>query len=173
MLILKCTEKAAREFGSRRSKLPQLSGEDDPTLLGAWFVHAVQFGRRKALIFMNADTLFSFLVPYRKEDLKDLQRLFLGSMLRHFLAEGLPPMAIERVMDDYRPGVVLARTDDRRVIGVMNDAVANFRVVIQMQGGDLLAVDLLEITRAINRTPQWKHGGEAPVDMLRTRLAVV
>ena len=170
MLILKCTQKAAREFGVQRSKLPQMSPDEDATLLGPWFVNAVKFGRQKALIFMNADTLYAFLAPYLKKDLTNLHRLFLDNLLRNFFAEGLPPAAIERVMDDYSDGFVLARSDDRQVIGVMNNAVLNYDVLIQREGGFPRA-DLLAVTRNINSIPQWKYEGESPAQTLAARLA--
>ncbi len=170
MLILKCTQKAAREFGVQRSKLPLLSESDDPTLLGAWFVNAVKFGRRKALIFMNADTLYSFLIPYRKKDLADLHGLFVEAMFRNFLAEALPLAGIERVMNDYHDGVTLARTDDRRVLGVMNDAVFNYQTLIQLAGDDLAQVDIRRIARNVNRIVQWKHDGAPPIEVMQERL---
>ena len=170
MLVLKCTQKAAQAFGFRRAELPQIPASDNPTLLGDWFVNAIRFGRWNALLLLNAETLYSFPVPYRKRDLTDIKGLFLQALLDHFLSERLPPAGIERVMHDYHDGLILARTDNRRVLGVMNDAARNYDVLIRRAGGPDHA-DLFEITKNINRTPQWILGElETPIDMLRERL---
>ncbi len=68
MLILKCTQKAAKELGMKRGNLPQIPPENNTPLLGDWFVNPLRFGYTKTLLFANAITLYSILVEYKKKD---------------------------------------------------------------------------------------------------------
>lgn len=169
MLILKCTDKAAQAFAVRRAALPQIPASENTSLLGDWFVNALRFGHTKALLFANADTLYSFLVPYLKKDLADPQRFFLENMLRYFLSEDLNPRDIERVMEEYHD-MTLARSDSRSILGSMNDLANMYEATISAYGG-IQRVDLLWVAWEINRTPQLKRGGKYSIDMLREKLA--
>ena len=170
MLTLKCTQKAAKEFGHNRQALPEIPAEDNQALLGDWFVNLIKFGRTKSLIFVNAATLYSFLLMgYKKKDLQKISTLFNEALRFHLLAEAIPVEDIERVLSQYDT-VTFAKTDSRSVLGSMNDLAWLYEVMI-MSGGGLQLCDLTEATQNINRTPQLTRDGYS-IDLLKKALAV-
>jgi hypothetical protein len=167
MLILKCTQKVTKELGVKREDLPQVPAEDNPTLLGDWFVNALKFGRTKMLLFANAATLYSLLVEYKKKDLADIGLFFRTHLKSNLLLEGFDPGKIERLLADYE-AVTLAKTDNRSVLGSMNDLAVMYEYFIVGQGG-LKEVDLSQVVPEINRTPQLKRSGYS-IELFREKL---
>ena len=168
MLILKCTLKVSKELGLKRQDLPKIPKETEPTLLGEWFVNALKFGRQKVLLFTNADTLYSFLVPYKKKDLADIGDLFRTHLQGYLQAERLDPAQIDAILQDYAI-ITLAQTDSRSVLGSMNDMVSLYTGWIENQGG-IYATDLTWACLEVNRTPQLKRGGAYSINLLQAKL---
>ncbi|GAB4455379.1 MAG: hypothetical protein Kow0031_37080 [Anaerolineae bacterium] len=168
MLILKCTQKAAKEFGEKPQNLPQLSPESNTTLLGDWFANMFRMGHSKYMLFTNAETLYSFLVEYKKSDLADISEFFRFNLEFSLFDEGFSNEQIDRLLAEYGE-VRLAKTDNRSVLGSMNDMVMLYKYIIMDMGGPKEA-DLAQAIREINRTPQLKRNGIFPNRMLREKL---
>jgi hypothetical protein len=169
MLILKCTQKAAKELGVKRETLPQISPEDNQTLLGDWFVNLLKFGRNKALLFVNVPTLYSILSSgYHKKELAEIGQLFQTNLRFHLLLEGFEPAKIDRILAEYQK-LRLAKTDSRSVLGSMNDLAGLYELQIRHQGG-LSQAHLVEIIQVINRTPQLTRDGKYSIDLLKECL---
>lgn len=166
MLILKCTQKVSKELGIKRGDLPQVSRDNNPTLLGDWFVNSLRWGHTKILLFANAKTLYSFLVEYRKKDLADIGQLFRTNLKSQLLAENFELGEIERLLAEYQT-MTLAQTDDRSVLGSMNDLASMYQY---WKGVEDKEFDLIQAGRAINRTPQLKRGGRYSIDLLREKM---
>jgi hypothetical protein len=166
MLILKCTRKVSKELGVKRGDLPQISRDDNPMLLGDWFVNSLRWGHTKILLFANAETLYSFLVEYRKKDLRELGQLFRTNLKSQLLAENFELGQIERLLAEYQ-SITLAQTDNRSVLGSMNDLASMYQYWKGAEGGEF---DLIQAGREINRTPQLKRGGRYSIDLLREKM---
>ena len=168
MLILKCTQKAAKELGVKRGDLPEIPPEDNPTLLGDWFVNLLRFDHTKMLLFANAITLYSILVEYKKKDLVDIGRFFRTNLRFNLLLEGFESEKVDRLLADYEE-VTLAKTDSRSVLGSMNDLAWLYETYIISHGG-LKIVTLSWATQEINRTPQLKRGGHYSIKLLKQKI---
>jgi hypothetical protein len=168
MLILKCTQKVAKELDIKREKLPQIPAETDKTVLGEWFVNSLRFGHSKILLFANAGTLYSLLVAYQKSDLKNIGRLFRTNLEVNLLAEGFESDKVNRILAEYQD-VVLAQTDSRSVLGSMNDLASLYEYQIMDRGG-ITQTDLNQAIWEINRTPQMKHEGHHSIKLLRGKI---
>ena len=171
MLILKCTQKAAKELGKTRSALPEISPDDNETLLGDWFVNPLRFGYTKILLFTNAPTLYSILIEYKKKDLVDVGHLFRSHLKFNLLQEGIAGEKIESILAEYNE-VVLAKTDSRSVLGSMNDLAWLYECHIKMDGG-ITAVDLGQAIRKVNRTPQLTRGGKYSIKLMKGRIGTI
>lgn len=168
MLILKCTQKAAKELGVKRADLPQIPPENNPTLLGDWFVNPLRFGHTKTLLFANALTLYSILVEYKKKDVVDIGHFFRTNLKFNLLLEGFENEKVDRLLADYEE-VRLAKTDSRSVLGSMNDLASMYETYIISHGG-LKIVALSRATQEINRTPQLKRGGHHSIKLLKEKI---
>jgi hypothetical protein len=165
MLILKCTQKVAKELGVT---LAQMAAEDNASLLGDWFVNTLKFGHTKTLLFVNGPTLYSMLVEYKKKDLSDMGQLFRTNLSLNLQKEGFEVGKIEGLLAEYKE-VKLAKTDNRSVLGSMNDLAWLYQVQIEYKGG-IKEIDLGSIIQDINRTPQLKRGGKYSIELMKNEL---
>lgn len=165
MLILKCTQKAATELGVKPRDLSQLAPESNTTLLGDWFVNTFRIGHSKFFLFANAETLYSFLVEYKKRDLVDISEFFRFNLEFYLFDEGFSNEQIDRLLAEYTD-VTLAKTDSRSVLGSMNDIASMYQYFRE----NLLSGDVVEVVKKINRTPQLKRGGRYSIDLLKEKL---
>ena len=166
MLILKCTQKAATEFGLRN--LPVVEDGGETAVLGAWFVNQFLFGRTKTLLFTNEATLYSVLIPYLKKDLADLPALFTQHLTAHLALELIPPPVLERLTSSYQ-AVTFGKTDSRSVLGTMNDVGNMLKDAVPMHGGPQ-GLHWPLVMYDINRVPLLKQKSTAE-KLLHQRLA--
>lgn len=171
MLILKCTQKAAKEFGVKRGDLPEIPSEDNTSLLGDWFANPLRFGHTKTLLFTNAITLYSILVRYKKKDIADIGQFFRTNLKFHLLLEGFESEKINKILAEYQE-VTLAKTDSRSVLGSMNDLAWLYEASI-ISRGDPRHVNLSPIIQTINRTPQLKREGTYSINMMKEKFAAM
>lgn len=172
MLVLKCTKKVQGLVGLKADDLADLAGEEDGSILGAWYVNEFKVGRKKCLVFMNERTLLSFiLVGVRKANTKKetLPEICLEGVVHLLKLEGFSLESIGRVIEDSRHQIY-AKTDSRKVLGNMNDLVAIYEHMIGYEGG-LEHCDLTALIRKINRTPQRNLGWNYSIDLAHEILA--
>ena len=166
MLILKCTQKVAKEL---KITLPQIDTEDNSSGLGDWFVNTLRFGHIKTLLFVNAPTLYSILVEYKKKDLGDIGQFFRTHLSLNLQSERFEAKKIEKLLTEYQE-VKLAKTDNRSVLGSMNDLGRLYQVQIEYKGG-MKEIDLGLIIQDINRTPQLKRAGKYSIELMKNELS--
>ncbi|MCB0195279.1 MAG: hypothetical protein KDJ65_25250 [Anaerolineae bacterium] len=171
MLILKCTQKAAKELGIKPGDLHSIAAEDNHTVLGDWFVNTFKIGHSKYIMFANAATLYSLLFEYKKKDLADVGALFRSLLQANLQAEGFDSHIIDTLLADYQ-AVTLAKTDSRSVLGSMNDLAFMYQTLIVHRSGPKI-VNLNQGIYDVNRTPQLKRDGHYSIELLKERLATV
>jgi len=72
-------------------------------------------------------------------------------LFKNLLWENFPQSQIEIVLDEHRE-IIIAKTNNRSVLGSMNDLAFQLRYRIAAMGG-LVYVDLMELNHALNRIP--------------------
>ena len=111
-MILRCTAKALRLLDPQ-DLITATPGKND------WYLNLVWTNRRKSLLLVHAGTLFPvFIYDVRVADLRPIGPYIAGQVAEALQDEGLPP---NRFGDLGLEPLLLARTADRRVLGVMND----------------------------------------------------
>ena len=165
MPILKCTQKLLKVIGIQPTSQPDVP----PTLLGDWSANLLSISRQKVLLFTNEATLYSFAVlGVRKAELSSLADLFLQNLRVNLAAEDMPEHVIAKVAAQYR-GLRMGRTDNRSVLGSMNELAMLLRQDVVDAGG-FGGCDLQAINRQLNRTPHRPLGGKFAADLLHERL---
>ncbi len=166
MIALRCTRKLLRELGVRADGLSL-----DPVdgFLGSWFANLLRVDRRKCVLFTNSITLFSFFEPgLVKNDFRDIDRVFGVGLISSLRAEGLGTEVRQRVLSECRH-VVLGPTNNRSVLGSMNDLACQVRAHLSLEDG-LRGLDLGRLNRRLNRTPMSAIGYACAADRLREAL---
>ena len=104
------------------------------------------------LIFTHDKTLFSFFVPgLTKTEFKIIRDVFGQNLFKALLREALPQTQIEIFLDDIRD-IRFAKTNNRSVLGSMNDLTYQLKTMIEVRGG-LANTDIIALNHDLNRIP--------------------
>ena len=141
MLIVRATKKLLDRIGP-----PNLGeGEHSTTLMGQWYATAL-FWKPQVALFVNEPALLPVLMPLAPA--ATLLARFPEQLAAVLAAHGTPGAVIDeeqRQMRDRR----LAKTANRRVVGVMNE----FTFLAESYRGDIAAPDLLALAVRLAATP--------------------
>ncbi len=165
MQLIRCTQKLQKEMSLKKASLHT----EDPvsSLLGAWHANLLIFNRRKCVLFVNDKTLFNFIVPgLKKEGFSQLETVFRNILQCVLSEEGFDEQLRNLIMEEYK-NIAFAATNNRSVMGSMNDLAFNYQVQIESHGG-INTVRLPEIITQLNRMPMKTLGYGYPVDALRS-----
>ena len=173
MLQLRVTGKLRKLAGIRDSVLSEPI--QDTTSLGAWYIHVFQLGRRKALIFMNERTLLSFvLIGARKDNTKNLYKVFLNGLTQFLETIGVNQERIDRIIDGYSE-CCFTKTTCKNTLGNLNDLVNLYQGFVWHDGG-LDHCDLDEIIFKINQMPQrrldWGFSLDIAMELIENDTAI-
>jgi hypothetical protein len=164
MLQLRCTAKAQKELGIKKSELADAKRGD--TLLGNWYVNLFTVDKRKTLIFVNEKTLLSFILFGVKEsNVKNIPEIFLRGLEQLLTIEGFDIGQVNKVFSGYE-NYEFTKTISKSVLGSMNDLVYLYKSSVQYEGG-YKNIDIGELILKTNRTPQKNLGWSYSIDLVR------
>ena len=147
MAILRCTKKLLTELKTKPSE-----GTISFNEVGCWHANLLRVDRRKCILFTHDVTLYSFLVPgLKKPQFENFREVFGQNLFKNLLWENFPQNQIEVVLDELRE-FIIAKTNNRSVLGSMNDLAFQLKCRIAAMGG-LINVDLAELNHELNRIP--------------------
>jgi hypothetical protein len=166
MPLIRCTRKLLTEIGA---PVASSAEQADAALLGDWYANLIRIERRKCVIFTSARTLLTFLVVGPGHDsIRDYATLFRSGLRQLLEDEGFAAGDIDRVVGQYQP-LNLAPTNDRSVLGSLND-LARIAVVQVEHLGGLGQCDLRAINHDLNMTPMSRLQMESPLTVTRRVL---
>jgi len=147
MATIRCTKKLLNE-------LPMKS--IDETTLGnsidSWHANLLWIDRRKCVLFTNDITLFSFLVPgLKKPDFQRFEEVFRLNLYKNLEKENISDSLTEDFLNLHRH-VYIGKTNNRSVLGSMNDLAYQLKTDIYYDGG-LSQVDMTSVNYELNRVP--------------------
>ena len=165
-MIVRCTRKLLRELSIRDENLE--SGDVACRLFAEWHANLLRIDRRKCLLLADSVTLFTFLVPaVLRRDLLDF-----GGLLRAYCSETLSSYGIDArgipALNSSQP-VRFGKTNNRSVLGSMNDYAFQFKAHITSEGG-LEHVDIGRLNHKMNETPMGALNYERAIGAVRNKL---
>lgn len=167
MIQLMMTQKVQKELGLRSAEISLLEKND--TVLGDWVVNMFFIERRKALIFVNTTTLFSFtMIGFNKSSTNNIYEIFLKGLSQILSFEGIENSKIDSLLSSFK-GFRYTKTDNKKVLGNLNNIIFMFKQMVAYNGG-LKECDLTDITMSINRTPAKNIGWAYPIEAVNEIL---
>ncbi|GJM05213.1 MAG: hypothetical protein DHS20C09_12040 [marine bacterium B5-7] len=159
MLIFRNTQKVNKELGLRKGEIIET---DEEGFLGAWFSNIVNINRRKCLIFCHASTLYCFWVPcVTKKSFSNFTGIFYEHLEQNLKYEGVAQVTIENLRREYEKSVIFSKTNNRSVLGSMNDYAYLFESYVEPFGP--AECDILAVNKKINSAPmsalEYSRGG--------------
>jgi len=169
MQLIRCTKKLQKEIGLKPNDLVEEDAETGR--LGSWHANLLLIDRRKCVLFVNDKTLFNFIIPgVKKAELVKLDDHF-KSYLQCILAdEGFNKTICDQIQQEYDT-IGFASTNNKSVMGSMNDLAFNYTVAIQQDGGVNRCI-LPQIIYQLNRMPMKAIGYGDAIDALKSLYGI-
>ena len=160
-----CTHKLAKELGMKLSS-PTTQNEG----LGNWYANLLRIERRKCVLFTHEQSLYSLFVPsLKKPEFQHLDDIFVRALFKQLHAEMFTQGQIEKILEEYDGNISYAKTENRSLLGSMNDFALHIKSEVQSRQ-TLANVDMLLLARRLNRIPFKAIGFEYPETLFRLRL---
>ena len=141
------------------------SEEPSESHLGSWHANLIYIDGRKCLLFVNDKTLFNFIVPdVPRAQIRELTNMFKATFECILSSEKIPENVISKVMQEYE-STQYANTNNKSVLGSMNDLTFNYKYHIQSEGG-VHSPEVPNIIYKLNRMPMGALGFEFPIETL-------
>lgn len=159
-MILRCTAKVFRLLGERIPRSQDIpSGSDD------WYLNLLWTQRRKSLLLVHAGTLFPvFVFDVRVRDLRPIGPFVVAQVEQALQADDLPS---DWLGTRDLGAVRLAKTADRRVLGVMNDMARGIQYQVDT-GAMSSATDVAALNHFLRRGLHYRDGDYVrPIDLAR------
>ncbi len=160
-----CTQKLAKELRIKPS-----SPQSENTGLGNWYANLLSIDRRKCVLFTHEQTLYSVFVPnLKKPEFQHLDDVFVQALFKQLREEEFTQGQIERILEEYDGKIKYAKTDNRSLLGSMNDLAFHVNDVVQSHQ-NLAHVDVFSLVRKLNNIPFKAIGFEYPETLFRLRV---
>jgi hypothetical protein len=162
-----CTTKIRKLLKIADHNLHKFSEHHGDTLR-EWYCNLFYLSRHKCLLFTQANTLFSILVPgIGVDEIRNIGEIFRMKAPEVFAAEEITAQQILRLIDSGPD--LYARAENRSVLGSMNDHIRTCKFYLEYNGGyDNL--NFTELNRELNLTPMKYIGMESAGENLLALL---
>ena len=165
MQLIRCTQKLLKELGVAPTTIENPTG-----VLGAWHANILRIERRKCVLFTNDETLYSLFLPgLRKPQFEQLADIFGQELFRALRLEGFSQSQIEAVLEEIRE-LSFAKTNNRSVLGSMNDLAYQLEWIISTLGG-LTSCSIDTVNYKLNRIPMSAIKYVYSIDALKKALS--
>ncbi|MEA3277244.1 MAG: hypothetical protein U9Q81_18550 [Pseudomonadota bacterium] len=163
MTVLRCTQKLLAELRVK-------SGQDTDATETGWHANLLRIDRYRCVLFTHDQTLFSFFVcrPTRL-DFEHFPAVFGQGLFKALLRAGFSQGQVEYMLEATRE-IRFAKTNNRRVLGSMNNMAEMLEWTISSRGG-LAAADPADLQRLLNETPFKAIGYEHPLKRMQDLLS--
>ena len=164
MQLIRCTKKLQKEMGLKQSDL--CAEEPRFSYLGSWHANLIHIDRRKCIVFVNDKTLFNFIAPdASRAQIRELDKLFKNYLSCVIAAEGMSEASRVRILSEYND-VGYANTNNKSVLGSMNDLAFHYKDYIEAVGG-VHSPAVPEIIRNLNHMPMGAIKYAYPIEALK------
>lgn len=126
-MLIRCTAKFLKEMGVKPDDLEVV--QEPCVLFGEWYAHVFILDRKKQVVFVEVQTLFSFSIENvsRKDIRERLPELFEKGLGKALFIEGVSGEIMSKVMNICQDELKFAKTESRRTIGAMNEFVKHHK----------------------------------------------
>ena len=170
MPVIRITQKLQKEFGI---KVTDLVAEGQPKeAFQEWYAHVFILDRKKQVIFVETQTLFSFCVPNlsRKDIRERFLEIFEKGLGKAFYIEGVSGEAVSKIMNVCGSEMIFAKTESRRTIGAMNELVKQHKYSFYYQDRRMDVQDRCNRYMPMRGFPKGSKGYQFPIDVFAKTL---
>lgn len=163
MQLIRCTKKLQKEMGLTKEDVQ--AEAPDSSYLGSWHANLLFIDRKKCVLFANDKTLFNFVaLGVRKVELRKLDVLFRQYLQTVLAEEEMAESIRQRILSEYTT-IAYANTNNRKVLGSMNDLAHIYKYAILENGGIHSAI-VPSLIKQFNRMPMGMLNYQYPINAL-------
>jgi hypothetical protein len=164
MQLIRCTQKLLKEL-----RVKPTESEPEFGTIGDWHANLLRFEGRKCVLFTNSTTRYSIIIPgLKRPNLDRLDEIFRQSLFKRLRIEGFSQSQIEKILVEYQT-LNYAKTNNRSVLGSMNDLAFQIEAYIETSGG-LSYLDFDVVNDKLNRIPMGAIEYKYSIDALKHLL---
>ena len=164
MKIIKCTQKLFKEL-----RVEQEADVIAQSWIESWHANIFRINSKKCILVSNDATLYSlFFYPVNKSFIKKFQLFFNEHLFKTMFADDIPQTLIEKVLA-IGDEIIFTKTDDRRVMGSMNDFKQHIEAFADMHNG-LKNCSIFNIQRMLNTIPMGMLEYQSPIKAFMNKL---
>ncbi len=163
-MILRCTKKLLTELKQNPTK--EIAPKES---FWSWHANTFYIERRKCVLVTNDITLFTMFIPaHKKPDFQSFHFIFGQQLFKNLLHEKIPQKQIETILSECED-IQYKRTNNRSVLGSMNELKFQLEYHIQTEGG-LARTDIFELNYQLNRTLMSPIKYKYPIEMFLVKM---
>jgi len=167
MQIIKCTKKLQKEMGLKKSDLSV--SEPVEGVIGPWHANLIYILGKKCVIFVNDKTLFNFIVAgVTRDQIRNLSSMFIKNLSCTLADEGINEDSCRRIIEEH-DSLEYKITDNKSVLGSMNDLAFHYKVNIEDKGS-IHTHEIPNIIKRLNHMPMGALKYAYAIDALKEAL---
>ncbi len=163
MVVFRCTQKLRQRMG--QTGLSQQPPPKSSTRLGDWYANAISVHRQHVVLAVSGVTLMPVLVP--AAPYKTMTTRFVEAAGEILRALGVPDATVAEELSAMRD-MVVAPTNDRRILGSMND----FAFMAEGYAEHFDGLSLRDVALKLAEAPCSPLGMNNPRDATRALFSV-
>lgn len=170
MTIIRVTQKLQKELGIKTADIT--SDKIPVDAFQEWYAHVFILDRKKQVIFVEKQTLFSFCVSnLARKDIKErFSEIFEKDFGKALYVEDVGGKAVSKLMEVCRSGIVFAKTENRRTIGAMNEFVKQHKNSFYYQDRPMDVQDRCNRYMPMRGFPNGSKNYQFPIDVFAKML---
>ncbi|MBU1044568.1 MAG: hypothetical protein KJ915_09275 [Candidatus Omnitrophica bacterium] len=165
MSFIRITQKLQKEMGIKNADL--VSQGKSTEAFHEWYAHVFILARKKQVIFVETQTLFSFCIE--NVNLKDIRERLSGLFEKGFgkalFVEGVSALIMSKVMEICRGELKFAKTESRMTIGAMNEFVKQHKFCFSYKDRAIETQDQMNRYMPMRGFPDGSKGYKFPIEV--------
>ena len=164
MTLIRCTKKLLNELNVNPSQVDYVYDK-----LYDWHANLLLIQRKKCILLTNSLTLYSVFIPeLKRADFNNFSEVFYKFFLNQLKAADFSHNHIKKILKRHL-SFRYTKTNNRSVLGSMNDLVFQIKIYIKMSGG-LENTDCKKLNNDINQVPMSFINYKYSIDVLKELL---
>ena len=170
MPVIRITQKLQKELEIKPADLVMDGKSTD--VFQEWYAHVFILARKKQVIFVETQTLFSFCVSNlsRKAIRERFSEIFEKGLGKALYVEGVSSDAVSKIMEVCRCEMNFGKTKNRRTIGAMNELVKQHKYSFYEQDRTMDVQDRCNRYMPMRGFPDGSKKYEFPIDVFAKAL---
>ena len=170
MTIIRITQKLQKELGIKAANITP--NKISSGAFQEWYAHVFVLDRKKQVIFVETETLFSFCVPnLTRKDIKErFSEIFEKGLGKALYVEGVSGEAVSKLMEVCRNEIVFSKTKNRGTISAINVFVKHHKYTFYYQDRPMDVQDRCNRYMPMRGFPNGSKDYQFPIDMFAKML---